>query len=153
MHKSPSLTIVALLLAATPLGAATPKADVDVDAARALFAAYEAGEAAFDPAVADLYCDTALIVDRQTLADGGIRELTLSAKSRKAAIRAAMPAAQARGERNDYRDVVFVAVDGGVRITATRHSLPADTDSPVSLRVGDCAGKPAIVEELSHSQG
>jgi hypothetical protein len=146
-------TLSLILLTSSPLLAAAAKADVDVAAARSVFAAYEAGEAAFDPAVADLYCDTARIVNQRTMPDGEVRELTVSAPNYKALIRQAMPLAQARNDRNEYRDVVFVAVDGGVRVTATRHSLLKEYDSPLSLLVGDCAGRPAIVEELSHSQG
>jgi hypothetical protein len=145
----PTATL-ALLLAAAPLRADAP-APVDVAAARTVFAAFEAGDAAADPAVADLYCDTALIVDKRTLADGGIRELTIAAPTYKAQIREAMPLARARGASRQYRDVVFVEVAGGVRVTATRHSLPEETDSPLSLLIGDCAGRPAIVESLSSS--
>jgi hypothetical protein len=151
MKRSLPTAILVLLVAAAPLHAEAPADDVDVAAARALFAAYETAEDSFDPAVADLYCDTALIVNKRTMADGSLRELTIAAPNYKALIRQAMPLAQSRGDRNEYRDVVFVEVDGGVRITATRHSLLKDTDSPLSLLVGDCSGRPAIVEELSSS--
>ncbi len=121
--------------------------------AETIFARYQTLERSFDPAVADLYCDTALIRNIRTYPNGQQRTLDLPATNYKAAIRAAMPLAKARGDYSTYSGVTFDPDGANVRIRATRYSMIKKYSSPISLLVGPCNGGAwAILEELSESQ-
>jgi hypothetical protein len=134
-------------------GRETTAAAAEVARARELFGKLEAGEKAFDPAIADLYCDDALIRNTRTRDDGGETVIEIPAPRFKSLLRSAMPLAQQRGDVGEYRDVVAVATAGGVRVTATRHSALRDEPSPYSLLIGDCAGGGyGIREEISRVQ-
>lgn len=121
--------------------------------AEQIFDAYQALEHSFDPALADLYCDTALIRNVRTYPDGQKRTLELPAAKYKELIRAVMPLAEARGDYSTYTDAKYVPEARNVRITAVRHSLLKNYSSPISLLVGSCNdGDWAILEELGESQ-
>jgi hypothetical protein len=123
------------------------------DPAESVFAQYQAREKAFDPAAADLYCDSALIRNVRTYPNGQKRTLELPADKYKALIRAAMPLARAKGDYNNYSDVQFSQEGESVRITASRYSISKQYSSPISLLVGKCSnGDLGILEELSQSQ-
>lgn len=141
------LLIPILALAAGPALATEPAE------AEALFAQYQAGERAFDPAVADLYCDNALIRNVRTYPDGRQQAMELPAPKYKQLLRSAMPAAAAQGDYSTYADVVYTVEGEGVRISASRYSVLKQYTSPISLLVGRCpAGGVGILEELSQSQ-
>ena len=132
--------------------AAVAPTEAAVTRARELFAKMTAGEAAFDASVADLYCDDALIRNTIVQADGSQRVLEIPAPQYKQLLRRTIPLGASRADRIDYSDVVAVAVDGSVRVTASRHSLRKEAVEPVSLLVGDCAGGGyGIREEITQS--
>lgn len=121
--------------------------------AKELFERYGALEASFDPAVADLYADDALIRNKRTYPTGEVRELTMPAPQYKQLLRQSMPLAKARGDSSTYSDVTFVEEGIGVRITAKRYSILKQYYSPISLLVApDATGKWSVREELSESQ-
>lgn len=122
--------------------------------AQALFRRYMALEAAFDPALADLYADDALIENLRQMPDGSTRTLRLPAPQYKALLRTALPLAKLRDDRNRYRDLRFTADGDGVRIDVERESLLKRYRSPLRLRVApDNDGVWRIVEEYSRSRG
>lgn len=139
--------------AAKTKGAAAPAAPALAEAKK-LFDQYVSLEQAFDPAVADLYADEAVIQNRRRYPDGQEKTMSLPAPKYKALIRAAMPTAKARGDKNSYSDVKYAPAErGGVRITAQRFSELKKYTSPLSLLVkADARGKWLIYEELSESQ-
>ena len=121
--------------------------------AETLFASYQSLEQAYDPAVADLYCETALIRNTRHYPDGQARVIEIPAPQYKGLIRTAMPLAQARGDYSTYSDVEYAAEGANMRITATRFSVLKNYASPISLLVGPCSGEAwAILEEISESQ-
>ncbi|WP_052631213.1 hypothetical protein [Pseudoxanthomonas suwonensis] len=121
--------------------------------AQQVFAEYQARARAFDPAVADLYCDTAIIRNVRMYPDGQQRTLELPAPKYKELIRTAMPLAKARGDHNTYSDIEFNAEGSNVRIAAIRYSVLKGYSSPISILVGSCnGGKWAVLEELSQSR-
>jgi hypothetical protein len=123
------------------------------DAARTLFGKYQSLERSFDPAAADLYCDTALIRNTRTYPDGQKRTLDLPAPKYKELIRSAMPLAKSRSDYNKYSGVAYAPENGNVRITATRYSVLKQYASPLSLLVGPCKGGAwGVLEELSESR-
>jgi hypothetical protein len=150
MRRFATITMLALAGLVALDGA---HADPSLDAARQLFDRYVALEHAFDPAVAALYSDDAIIRNQRTYPMGQVRELTMPAPKYKELIRAAMPLAKARGDTSTYSEVRYVAEGDRVRITATRFSNLKKYSSPLSLLVGPSdAGDWLIYEELSQSQ-
>jgi hypothetical protein len=121
--------------------------------AKQLFGRYVALEHAFDPTVADLYSDDAVIRNKRTYPTGQVRQLTIPAPKYKELLRASMPLAKARGDTSTYSDVRYVEEGKHVRIAATRFSNLKKYSSPISLLVGPSdAGGWLIYEELSESQ-
>ena len=70
--------------------------------AEQLWARYVALEQAFDPAVADLYADDAVIRNRRTYPTGEVREATVPAAQYKLLVRQAIPLAKARNDLSRY---------------------------------------------------
>jgi hypothetical protein len=153
-----SIAALACLLAGGAAEAGKPKDKPAAPApalaeARRLFDRYVALEEAFDPAVADLYADDAVIQNKRKYPDGQVKTMSLPAPKYKQLIRAAMPAAKARNDRNKYADVRYTPEGAGVRITAQRFSELKKYTSPLSLLVKpDAKGTWFIYEELSESQ-
>jgi hypothetical protein len=147
--KPPAFLVV---LAAMTFVALAP-AQASETAARQLFERYVALGHAYDPSLADLYADDALIRNKRTYPTGEIRELTMPAAKYKALIRSAMPLAKARGDRNTFSDVSYAAEGDRVRIRASRFSELKKYTSPISLLVGPSAnGTWLIYEEVSESR-
>ena len=143
--------VAALILAFIPYLASAQ--DEKESAAARLFEQYQKLGQDFDPAVADLYCDSALIRNVRIYPTGQQRAMEIPATTYKELIRSAMPMAKARGDTSTYSDVVYSQEGTNVRITATRHSEIKNYSSPFSLLVGACAGGDlAILEESSQSR-
>jgi hypothetical protein len=64
-------------------------------------------ERQFDPAVADLYSNNAVIRIKRTYPTGQVREVTLPASQYKALITKAMPLARLRGDTSQYSDCSY----------------------------------------------
>ncbi|MEG5172684.1 hypothetical protein [Microcoleus sp. B3-D7] len=125
----------------------------ELNKAEKVFANYQSLERAFDPAVADLYCDTALIRNVRTYPGGRQRTLEFPAPKYKDLIRAAMPVAKARGDYSTYSKIVYSLEGKNVRITATRFSVMKNYSSTISLLVGKCnSGQTGVLEEISQSR-
>jgi hypothetical protein len=123
------------------------------DEAKKLFARYTDSERTFDPAVMDLYSDSAVIQNKRIFPDGSTRVSTMPAPNYKELMRAVMPLAKERGDTNTYSEVKYVAEGQKIRITATRFSNLKKYSSPISLLVGPSPeGKWLIFEELSESR-
>lgn len=116
-----------------------------------LFEQYVALEAKFDPAVADLYADDAVIKNTRRYPDGTSRTMTLPAHAYKELIRKSMPTAKTRGDTSQYSGIKSKFEGGKVRVTATRYSDLKKQNSPLSLLIEQRAGRWLIVEELSES--
>jgi hypothetical protein len=143
-----------VVLALTTLVAAqgAPAADARAKAEQ-LWNRYVALEAAFDPAVADLYADSALIRNRRTYPTGEVREATVPAPQYRALVRQAIPLAKAKNDTNRYSDCVYTAEDARVRIVCARFSALRNYTSPISVLLGPGpAGDWLIFEELSESR-
>ncbi len=141
-----------LLLMAACVAAAAGSTKQTV-AAKALFARYVSLEHAFDPDVADLYSDNALIQNTRKYPDGRVRTIEIPALRYKQLIDTAMPIAKSRGDYSTYSKVAYATEGQNVRITATRRSVRKNYSSPIALLVGsDNTGKWVILEEISESQ-
>src|SRR6185436_7429246 len=116
--------IAALFVAAlTTLAAAQGAPPAEARAkAEALWNRYVALEAAFDPAVADLYADDAVIRNKRTYPTGEVREATVPAAQYKALIRQAIPLAKAQNDISRYSGCTYTAAGPRVRITCARFS-------------------------------
>ncbi|MCD6024253.1 MAG: hypothetical protein K0Q91_1169 [Fibrobacteria bacterium] len=121
--------------------------------AEALFKNFVELEHAYDPAVADLYSDSALITNKRTYPTGQVREMSMPATQYKAIIRKWMPLAKSRGDRSTYSECMYTALEKRVRIQCTRFSELKKYSSLYILVVGpDSAGKWLILEEFSESR-
>lgn len=121
--------------------------------AHALFDRFvELGET-FDPAMADLYADTAKITNRRVLPDGTSREMAMPAPSYRTLLRRIMPAAKESNDIDRYSEVRYTVEGDNVRIRATRHSVLKDYSAPHMLLVGpDTDGTWRILEESGESR-
>lgn len=118
-----------------------------------LFASLQLGEKTYDPAVADLYCDNAVIRNTRRYPGGRVRLLEIPAEEYKALIKETMPLAKARGDISTYSNISYTIEGDNTRITATRYSQLKDYSSPHSLLVGPCDGMAVgIIEETGESQ-
>jgi hypothetical protein len=121
--------------------------------ATALFARYTSLEAAFDPGIADLYADDALIKNKRIYPTGQTREVVLPASQYKQLLRSVMPLTKARGDYSTYSEVKFQTEGNAVRIFAKRFSVLKKYYSPISLLVAPTpSGAWVIREELSESR-
>jgi hypothetical protein len=121
--------------------------------AEQVLARYIALEHAFDPAIADLYADDAVIRTKRTYPTGEVRDLTISATDYKALIRKTVPLAKTRGDTSRYSGCTYAADGARVRIGCTRYSELKGYSSPISLLVGPGPGVAWLIfEELSESR-
>ena len=142
-----ALALAVLLTCLSQAHAADPIAQ-----ARLLLAKYVESYHAFDPAVAELYSDEAVVANRRTYPDGQVRSLSLTGAQYKALLRQVMPLAKARGDISQYRNPRFSVEPGGVRIQLTRYSQLKHHTSPMSLLVGPGKdGAWVVLEEHSES--
>jgi hypothetical protein len=158
--KRASIAILALFalcqIAAAAKAAASktaaPKGDL-IPKAKAFFQHYVELEHAFDPAIADLYSDQAVIKNTQYTVDGKVVPLTKPVAKYKQVLRDYMKTkARQIGDVSNYSNDTYAQEGNRVRIKVTRYSSIEKVSSPVSLLVGpDATGRWLIYEELSES--
>ena len=125
----------------------------EVEKARALFELYVERGREFDPALADLYSDEAVIKNKRGDPAGEVRELSMPAPQYKDLIRQALPVAKVRGDTSTFSDVEYAIEGDGVRIKADRFSEMKNYHSPISILVKPTSsGEWLIFEELSESR-
>lgn len=150
------LALLALCQVVEAAKTAAPKGSAQGDLiprAKAFFQHYVELEHAFDPSIADLYSDQAVIRSTRYMPDGKIVPQTVPAANYKQALRTYI-ATKARqiGDVSNYTNDTYSVEGGKVRIKVTRYSSLEKVSSPVSLLVGpDATGKWLIYEELSES--
>lgn len=148
--------VIAMVVACVAVGAMASERTEEsrVQMAESLFEDYVRLEHAYDPALADLYDDAAVIKNTRRYPTGQVREFEFPAAGYKALIRQLMPLAKASGDRSTYSGVKFeLNSDGSVSIEASRYSELKDYTSPLKLTVApDEKGEWRIIEELSESQ-
>jgi len=148
--------IIFLSLATLAFGALAKDKAPTIDpysGAKELFGRYVQLERAFDPAVADLYSDQAVIRNKRNYPDGNVRTLELPAPKYKELIRSAMPAAKAMGDYSTYSGVTYSQEGENIRVLATRYSELKKYSGQLSLLVAhQDSGAWLIIEELSESQ-
>ena len=127
--------------------------DSGIDAAKQLFEQYVALQRAYDPGVADLYAEAALIKITRRPPMGDPVDFIIPAPKYKTQLRELASVAKVRGDRNTYSNVTYTPEGELVRINASRFSGSRKQASPFRLLVGRSpAGQWLIYEELSESQ-
>jgi hypothetical protein len=143
------LASLALALATAPLAAQTAQAG----SAQELWKAYLDLSGHFDPALADLYADDAVVRNSRRYPDGHTRTLEWSGKEYQSLIRQAMPVARSRGDLDLYSNVRFKAIGDQTRVTATRYSTLKKYYAPHELILQNVRGVGwRIVGETGHSR-
>ena len=108
---------------------------------------------AFDPAIADLYADTAKISNRRIFPDGASREMAMPAPSYKALLRRVIPVAKEQNDVDRYSEVRYTVEGDNVRIKATRYSVLKKYSAPHAMLVGpDTDGVWRVLEESGESR-
>ena len=144
--------IVALAVSATAVAQGTLSGEARAKAEQTM-SRYIALERAFDPAIADLYADDAVIRNKRTYPTGEVRDLTIAVADYKALIRRTIPLAKASGDVSVYTGCTYAAEAARVRIACARYSQLKGYSSPISLLVGPGpAGAWLVFEELSESR-
>ena len=156
-RNGPIYTIVqnplAAIAASLAIAALAWGQDSGTDAAKQLFAQYVALERAYDPSVADLYAEDALIKIRRKPPMGDPQDVIIPAPKYKTQLRELAPVAKVRGDRSTYSGVTYTPEGEFVRINASRVSEPGKHASPINLLVGRSpGGQWLIYEERSESQ-
>lgn len=143
----------ALLVALSLFYGSESASATSTDQAKVVFDRYVELERSFDPAVADLYADDALIKNKRTYPTGQERKFTIPASKYKVLIRLSMPLAKVRSDTNSYSNVSYTKESNGVRVHASRFSTLKKYSSPLSLLIApDKFGRWLIHEEISESQ-
>lgn len=153
MTKRTSISLLALVgILGGWTGRAADSEVESIERAKGLFEEYVELEKAFDPAVADLYSDEAVITNRRTYPTGQVRELAIPAVPYKELLRQAMPLAKQLSDTNRYSDCSYRSLGEKVEIKCQRFAERKKYTSPIRLVVGPAAtGKWVIHEEHSES--
>jgi hypothetical protein len=155
-ESSRRLTILCVLLAwlAAPVGATNSLAQDPAapPSAEQFFDHFVALGRAYDPAVADLYADDAMIQSVRRDPDGTSRTLRFIGEPYKRLIRSTMPLARQRGDRDRYSDVSVSADGGRTRIRCTRYNELKRYTSPFELVLERSGDSWQIIEEYSESR-
>jgi hypothetical protein len=148
------LLLLSLSTLACPSFANGPApADPDLAKARAFFQRYVALEQAFDPSLADLYADDALIRASQLLPNGRTKTMPIPASHYKKLIRQAMQIARERDDKRIYTEVRYAKEPRGVRVRAKRFFVLEETQYPFAALLGPWRdGEWRILEEFTLSQ-
>ncbi len=124
-----------------------------MEEAKGFFNTYTNLYGKFDPAVADLYADNAVLKNQRHMADGTKKPLTMSGALLKSMIRNGMlQLAKERGDTSKYTDVKFAEENGNLRISCSRYSEMKKYTSPLELVIAKRGDKWVIVEEHSESK-
>lgn len=141
--------MLALAAIGAPLRAQT---GADVAAAESVFDRFVALSDAYDPALASLYTDDAVIRSVRRYPNGTSRTVQLTGANYKRLIRAAMPVARQRGDRDTFTGLSLEPDGDRIRIRCTRYSELKQYASPFELVVARVGSRWRIVEELSETQ-
>jgi hypothetical protein len=121
--------------------------------ARRFFQELIALERHYDPALADLYADSARIAKRRRLPDGSLQYGSMTGAEHKPMMRRWIPGAAQRGAYNEYSDIRYKDLGNGfVQITVRQRQLPKDFTTTVELVVGPGPeGRWLIWEDISEA--
>ncbi len=122
----------------TEKNATTDTQDVtlQIRQAQSLFDRYQALENAYDPALKDLYANTADIRVLKIFPDGEQEGSHIPAEQYKQRINQLMPVAKAQKDKGVYFSVEYVPLTQFVRIKTKRRALPNNEIGYVQLIVG-----------------
>lgn len=146
--------LVCLVLALLQPPACTAKDDKDalLKESREFFNRYVELGNKFDPALAELYSDSADIQNVRYYPGGKTRTLKLAAPEYKKMVAAMMPAARARNDIDTFSKTTYTVLGDGVKIQSLRHSTLKNYDSWLVLLLRKEKGGMKIYQELSQSR-
>ena len=140
------IMVCGLLLTSTVVGVRAE--DGWIAEAQAFFEQYQYLERSFDPDLASLYADNAVIWVTRIYSNNVVRQLKIPGDVYRLSLRDSMTEAAKHGDYNEFTDVRFTPVATGVRIRATRHNVWRDYLSAYEALIEpDAAGDWHIVEE------
>ena len=142
-----------LSLLLTSLGGCHEEPRTPVAQARQFFERLVDMERRYDPALAELYADSARIAKHRRLPDGSMQYGSMTGAAHKPLLRRWLPGAAERGAHNEYSDVRYKDLGNGfVQITMRQRQLPKDFRTDVELVVGPGpTGQWLIWEDISEA--
>lgn len=99
------------------------KAVANAETPEAFFKRFAETGQRFDPAVADLYADNALIKAYRRYPHGLERSMEMSGTEWKALVRKVMPVARSKNDKSTYTNVRFAPRGSQVKISADRYAV------------------------------
>ena len=123
-----------------------------IASAKKLFDAFVTLGDNYDPKVADLYSDKAVVKTNRIYPDGSVKTMTIPSLQWKQLVRQVMPIAKERGDRSTFSKIQFLVEGNRVRIKAIRYSELKEYASPYSMLVGTENGKWLIFEEITETK-
>lgn len=140
------LITVALAVAAQ----AQERPDASLERARQVIETYVSLERAYDPRLADLYADEAVIKANQVGPNGQSQWVTAQGWQYKKMIRDAMPGFRAQGYKASYSGARYEMAGKNVRVSVMQSVDKAHSPSPIQWTIGP--GRTSqwlILEEVS----
>jgi hypothetical protein len=114
---------------------------------------YQQLEHEFNPSIATLYSDNAIIKNKRVYPDGQIKEMNLKAIDYKNLIIKSMPIAKYRNDTSSYTNIVYTKTQNRIKVTANRYSNLKKYTSPISWTLEqDKKSNWLIIEEISESR-
>src|SRR5687768_14763706 len=116
------LRLLSFVVAFTLWGVSFAQSEPELQA-KDVFSRYVALGNAYDPAVADLYLDDAVVRAFRRYPHGLERSMELPGSQWKALVRKVMPLARAQNDRSEYKEPRFEVSGDKIKISAKRYSV------------------------------
>ncbi len=127
--------------------------DITVSSPKDLIDKYQILEREFNPAIVDLYSDSAKIQNKRIYPLGKERVIEISMTDYKDILLSTLPLAKSRKDYSTYSDITYTNInDIKVRVTANRYSNLKKYDSPIVWLLEKRNSNWLIIEEISESR-
>lgn len=128
--------VTLFILTSTGVAAAQERPDATLERARQVIESYVTLERAYDPRLADLYADEAVIKSNQVDASGEPTWITVQGWKYKRMIREAMPKSRSTGYRASYTGARYELYGKNVRVSVTQYVDRTRSSNPIQWVIG-----------------
>jgi hypothetical protein len=127
---------IVLTIALCAAGHAQERPDASLERARQVIESYVSLERAYDPRLADLYADEAIIKVNQTGPNGESQWVTAQGWQYKKMVRDSLPKSRAKGYRAAYSGARYEMYGKKVRVSVMQYVEKSGTSNPVQWVIG-----------------
>jgi hypothetical protein len=128
-----ALLLTVAVLAASP---AQERPDASLERARQVIESYVTLERAYDPRLADLYADEAVIKSNQSGPNGESQWATAQGWQYKKMVRDAMPKFRSMGFKASYSGARYEMAGKNVRVSAVQYVDKSRSSNPIQWTIG-----------------